>query len=256
MAELDGLTPFEKMIVRKIYKLEDQLTKRNKQKEWIKQIQERIDQLIPQEIHHSLAVALEKGTKAFLQGLNLIEIRKQGNEQNQVSLESLAEQANILINRYKKIAMVEGAGTGIGGFLSSAIDFPLLLSIKLKLLQELAQLFGYRLNKLEERIYILRILQFQFSAGQHKKSCWLEIKQWTNTNNRYVEQTWAEFDWDLFYMEYKQSIELRKLLQMIPGFGAVVGAWANHSFIDELGRTATLCLLWRRIQEKKGCQAK
>jgi len=45
-------------------------------------------------------------------------------------------------------------------------------------------------------------------------------------------------DWQSFQQEYRDTIDLAKLLQFLPGFGAVVGAVANYRFLDELGRTA------------------
>lgn len=251
MEELNKLTPFEKMIVRRVKKMEVELNRVSSWQQWSKNMQQKFDGLIPQKVHRSLAYALEKGVKGFLQGLNLLAKKEIITTSQDVhSLEELTEEAQKIVQRYKKMALVEGAGTGFGGLLSSAIDFPLLLSIKLKLLQELALLFGYRLSNFEERVYILKIFQLQFSGREYKQKVWKDLKHWEKQKYLIPWQSWETFNWDDFYMEYKQSIEWRKLLQIIPGFGAIVGAWANHSFLDDLGRTAILCLQWRRLEEK------
>lgn len=45
-------------------------------------------------------------------------------------------------------------------------------------------------------------------------------------------------DWYVFQQEYRDHIDLIKLFQMIPGFGAIVGAYANHNILNTLGETA------------------
>ena len=132
-------------------------------------------------------MALEKGIRGFLHGINLLSWHKTSPTLSETdTLEELAEEAEKIIQRYKKLAMVEGAGTGFGGFVLSAVDFPLLISIKLKLLQELAHLFGYPIKSLEERIYILKVLQFQFSGKQFRWHIWLELKNWSNREAKYA----------------------------------------------------------------------
>ena len=45
-------------------------------------------------------------------------------------------------------------------------------------------------------------------------------------------------DWYVFQQEYRDHIDLVKMLQLIPGFGAIVGAYANYNLLDQLGETA------------------
>lgn len=46
------------------------------------------------------------------------------------------------------------------------------------------------------------------------------------------------FDWRIFQQEYRDYIDIAKMLQMVPGIGAVVGAYANYKLMDKLGNTA------------------
>ena len=47
-----------------------------------------------------------------------------------------------------------------------------------------------------------------------------------------------EFDWRGFQQEYRDYIDLAKMLQLIPGIGAVVGFYVNRKLTDKLGKTA------------------
>ncbi|MNH47586.1 EcsC protein family protein [compost metagenome] len=56
-------------------------------------------------------------------------------------------------------------------------------------------------------------------------------------------------DWETFQKEYRDAIDFRKMLQMVPGIGAVAGAWANYSILEELGETAMNAYRLRRLNE-------
>lgn len=249
------MNSFENMAVLRIRKFEKQLHHKSDMLSWTKGLQQKFDGLIPKQVHQSLATALEKGIKAFIKGLNLIPKQQMVNVEvkNDDDLKELTEAAEKIVLYYKRIASAEGAGTGFGGLISSAIDFPALISIKLKMLQELATLFGYRLENVEERLFVLKVMQLQFSGKECRQKIWQEIKAWEQDDHPEIS-SWEEYDWEEFYIEYKQSIELRKLFQLIPGFGAIVGAWANYTFLEDLGQTAIRCYQLRFLQSRHDLQ--
>ena len=47
-----------------------------------------------------------------------------------------------------------------------------------------------------------------------------------------------QFDWRKFQQEYRDYIDLAKLVQMIPVVGAPIGALVNWKLLERLGRTA------------------
>lgn len=218
---------------------------------WSTDIQKKIDRWIPGQVHRSIANALEKGIKTFLEEVPLQQSEKIIASRNKyVHLQDYAPEAIQLIEDYKKLATIEGAGTGFGGIIASTIDFPALVSIKLRLMQELANLYGYDLTQIEERVFVLKVIQLQFSEKNVRWNVWQELQDWELEGLSESKLSKHDFDWEEFYLEYKRSIELPKLLQIIPGLGAIVGAWANHSFLEELGQTAMLCYEQRKLQEK------
>ena len=46
------------------------------------------------------------------------------------------------------------------------------------------------------------------------------------------------FDWRTFQQEYRDYIDIAKLLQLVPGIGAAVGTVVNYRLTNKLGETA------------------
>ncbi|SCW72698.1 EcsC protein family protein [Paenibacillus tianmuensis] len=49
--------------------------------------------------------------------------------------------------------------------------------------------------------------------------------------------------------EYHDTIDFRKLLQLVPSIGAVVGAWANYGLLEELEQAGMNCYRRRWLDE-------
>ena len=65
---------------------------------------------------------------------------------------------------------MEGAATGAGGILLGLADFPLLIAIKIKLLFEIASLYGHSVNDYKERVFLLHIFELAFSSAKHRRN--------------------------------------------------------------------------------------
>lgn len=252
MAEMNF---YEKVLLRKLHDWEKEITAKRPLRGKYLALQKKLDSLLPDVIHEKLTKALEMSVKSLLGGLSLISCSSlELHRRRNTPLEVLDVEAMKTVEKYKKIAMVEGAGTGAGGFLLSTVDFPALLAVKFKMLQELAVIYGYSVKEVEERWFLIKIFQLAYSGENGKKATFEELKGWQQKPSllpRSLEQTMA---WRSFYEEYRASIEFRKFLQFIPGLGALVGLWANRSITDELGTTAINVFRMRRLQEKYGDQ--
>lgn len=198
-----------------------------------KGIQNKFNGVLPEKYHEVMTVAVKNMIKAVLVGSEFIAkppvIAMPLELRERLALEK--------IDFYKKTAMVEGAGTGAGGFLLGLADFPLLLSIKIKFLYEIAAIYGFDVKDYKERLYILYIFQLAFSSQSKTNKIFLEMEQWEKTVSALPEDI-NEFNWRDFQQEYRDYIDLAKLLQLVPGIGAFVGAYANLKLLDKLGRTA------------------
>jgi hypothetical protein len=116
-------------------------------------------------------------------------------------------------------------------------DFPLLLGLKIKMLFDIAAIYGFDVNDYKERLYILHIFQLAFSSQQHRRLVFEQIENWDLKSKELPKDIHA-FDWRSFQQEYRDYIDLAKLAQLIPGIGAVVGLVVNYQLLNKLGATA------------------
>lgn len=150
------------------------------------------------------------------------------------------------IEFYRKTASAEGAVTGAGGILLGLADFPLLIGIKVKLLFDIAALYGHDVKNYKERLYILHVFQLAFSSQQGRNDVFKKMEDWENYQRTLPEDV-DEFDWRTFQQEYRDYIDLAKMAQLIPVIGAAVGAIVNYKLINKLGETAMNCYRMRKV---------
>lgn len=198
-----------------------------------KGLQTRVNRLIPEKIHQVFTAAIKQMVKAVQAGSGF----KNPKPLHGVDLFTRDTAARHKINVYRNTATAEGAITGAGGFLLGLADFPLWLTVKIKMLFELAAVYGYDVNDYTERLYILHIFQLTFSSQKGRQKTYAIMEAW----DHYVTTLPAnmeEFDWRNFQQEYRDYIDLAKLLQLVPGIGAAVGAYVNHRLTEKLGMFA------------------
>lgn len=195
--------------------------------------QNKLNSMLPDGYHNILTSAIKNMTKVVLFG------SKYTTKQPVlgISLEERDKLAYEKIKLYKKTAVIEGIGTGAGGILVGLADFPLLLSIKIKLLYELASIYGFDTKSYKERLYILDIFQLAFSSQDHVNDIFMNMENW-NQYEYTLSDDINEFEWRKFQQEYRDYIDLAKLLQLVPGIGAVVGGFVNNKLVDKLGEYA------------------
>ncbi|MGG3691269.1 EcsC family protein [Heyndrickxia ginsengihumi] len=193
-----------------------------------KNTQSKINNILPDKVRDMMTEAIKKMVQGVLYGSEFL--TKSHDDDQLLSLQEKDQLVKKKLQTYKKIATVEGAGTGGGGVFLGLADFPLLLSIKMKFLFEVASIYGFDTKLLSERNFILYVFQLAFSSSEHRKQVLSIIEDWEN--NR------PEVDWGTLQQEYRDYIDFVKMLQLVPGIGAVVGAYANYNLLDELGETA------------------
>ena len=202
-----------------------------------KSLQTKINEKIPEKVHRSLTSAIKGIFHTVLFGLDFM---PKGKPQYGLTLRERDELARSALDKYKKIAAAEGAGTGAGGFALGLVDFPALIAIKMKCLFELAHIYGFPVSDYRERLFLLCIFQLAFSSREHKEAILQKIRNWNVEAAQLPpgEKALQAIDWQKLQQEYRDAIDFRKMLQLVPGIGAIVGAWANFSLLEELGETA------------------
>lgn len=195
-----------------------------------KNVQTKVNGLIPEKVHQVITESIKNMVKVTLVGSN---IKMKKRLPLELNLQERDELLQGKLTTFRKTAVVEGAGTGAGGILLGLADFPLLLSIKMKFLFEAAAVYGFDTDEYEERLYILHIFLLAFSSEEKRKET-LEIMEHWEQQKSLI----GEMDWRDFQQEYRDYIDLVKMLQLLPGIGAMVGAVANYNLLDQLGETA------------------
>jgi uncharacterized protein (DUF697 family) len=212
-----------------------------------KGMQTKVNELLPEKVHQTMTAVIKGIVRTTLSGLEYVPA---GKPLRELTLYERDERAKQLLATYKKIAAAEGAGTGAGGILLGMMDFPALIAIKMKFLFELAHVYGYDTHDARERLYLLHVFQLAFSSQTVRPALFARLENWEQTHGTRVRSADGfadQIDWEQFQREYRDAIDFRKMLQLIPGLGAVIGAWANYGLLDDLGRTGINCFRMRLL---------
>lgn len=212
-------------------------------------LQKRMNKIIPDKIHNAITVAIKQMIRAVLFGAKITT----GQPKQDASLQMREAIVLERINFYKKTAAAEGGITGAGGILLGLADFPLLIGIKLKLLFDIASMYGHSVKDYKERIYILYIFQLAFSSQEKRSQVFQRVLNW-EAEQKDLPDDIHQFDWRTFQQEYRDYIDLAKIAQLIPIIGAPVGAVVNYHLIKKLGRTAMNAyrMRWNRKERLLG----
>lgn len=198
-----------------------------------KKFQSKVNSLIPDKVHSVITETIKGMVKTVLFGSQFIT----RDPLIKGTLETREKLVKERINFYKKAAAMSGVGTGAAGMLWSFADFPILLSLKMKFLFDTASLYGFDVRDYKERLYILYVFELAFSSSERASKVYKIILNWDEHVKRLPYHV-DLFDWKTFQQEYRDFIDLAKMLQIVPGVGAVVGAVANYKLMDRLGETA------------------
>lgn len=225
-----------------------------------------LDKITPAFIQKKIGILLDElgqfvqtgGQYLTQEKLVLKRLQKQSN-QHQLTLEDISTlplstmdevSKNLKVNR-GNLATIQGATTGVGGIFTLAIDIPVLLGLSLKTLQEIAITYGYDPKDREERIFIVKCLQFSSADIVGKQAILNELssfyKRQEVTNTEMISQLQG---WREVVYTYRDQFGWKKLLQMVPIAGILFGAITNRSMINDLSEVGIMLYRKRRILEK------
>ncbi|MGF7217628.1 uncharacterized protein (DUF697 family) [Spirosoma lacussanchae] len=206
--------------------------------------QRRINRMIPQRVHDVITTAIKQMTRAVLFGAGFLTSKPAEGL-------TLTERDAAVAGRirfYRNASAAEGGVTGAGGLLLGLADFPLLLTLKMKMLFEIAALYGYQVSDYRERVYMLYVFQLAFSSQERRQAVYKHLADWPR-HSRELPEDINQFDWQTFQQEYRDYIDLAKMAQLVPGIGAAVGIVVNYRLVNQLGRTAMNAYRMRLLTE-------
>jgi hypothetical protein len=210
-----------------------------------KSVQNTFNNMLPDKYHEIITSVIKNLTNAVLYGSKYT-------AKPPIKNLSLMERERLVKEKtrfYKTTAIIEGAATGAGGIIMGLTDLPLLLSIKIKFLYDVASIYGFDANDYSERLYLLHIFQLAFSSKSNVNKIFEKMQRWEEYSTSLPDDI-NHFDWKNFQQEYRDFIDLAKLLQMMPGIGAVVGSYVNHNLMKKLSETAIQAYRMRILGSK------
>ncbi|HET6767484.1 MAG TPA: EcsC family protein [Chitinophagaceae bacterium] len=208
-----------------------------------KRIQTKVNNWIPEKVHSAITATIKQMIRGVLFGAK----HTTAETLSTASLRDREDAVRKKIEKYRNTAAVEGGITGAGGILLGLADFPILIGIKLKLLFDIAALYGFNVHDYKERVYILHIFELAFSSDAHRKNVYLKMTDWETKRNSLPEDI-NQFEWRTFQQEYRDYIDLAKMAQLVPIIGAPVGVFVNSRLIKKLGLTAMNAYRMRLIK--------
>ncbi len=198
-----------------------------------KRVQTKINKWIPEKIHRIITETIKQMIRGVLFGAKYTTAAALTNTPLQAREIAVKQR----IGFYRTTAAAEGGITGAGGVLLGLADFPILLGLKIKLLFDIAALYGYDVKDYKERVYLLHIFELAFSSHEHRKNIYLKMIDWDKKSKNLPEDI-NQFNWRDFQQEYRDYIDLAKMGQLLPVIGAPVGVIVNYRLIKKLGLTA------------------
>ncbi|SDL24860.1 EcsC protein family protein [Catalinimonas alkaloidigena] len=196
-------------------------------------VQDKLNGLMPDRVTDAITAAVKQMIRAVLFGAELTNPAPL----RQATLERREHAVERRIDFYRKTAAAEGGITGAGGFLLGLADFPMLLGLKLKMLFELAALYGYDVSDYRERLYLLYLMQLAFSTADRRQAVYEQMIQW-EARKLALPDDIHQYDWRTFQQEYRDYLDVAKFAQLLPFIGAPVGVIVNYRLVTKLGNTA------------------
>ncbi len=224
--------------------LKKELAPANAMEKGADKIQNFFFKVTPKVIHEAVTTTIKTFTTLLTTGSGIVLPKVDP----LIPLRIREEMATETIQKYTKLAIASGAGTGAGGLWIGLLDLPMLMSLKVRMLYEVAAIFGYAPENDFEKLYILRTFQTAFSnplKKEEKINALIHHKMEREQATKILE----EFDWTAFQREYRDYLDLAKLFQLVPGIGAVIGAMANQKLMIRLGEVAIGAYRLRYFQD-------
>mgnify|MGYP003666400001 CR=1 FL=1 len=164
----------------------------------------------------------------------------------EVPLEILDEVSQEILSEHQTIALLEGAGCGLGGVALLAADIPLLFGVALRSVRQVGMAYGFDPGVPGEGVIAFKIFELACGGTRDRYARLLELDTLLDELDGLEPQRRAEKAAVLASLivtreAVKRIVSLllgRKLLQAVPVAGAVVGAGFNYLFVQDVGLTA------------------
>lgn len=194
-------------------------------------------------------------SKANNIGISIIDCK----ELKHRDIKDLDKLAQKFFTSNKIMAALEGAGTGLGGLVLIAADIPLLFGLCFRAIQQIGTCYGFDMEDPKMSMVVMSCLNVGLVTSAAAKSAALAdmaitaealMKNWTYKKIAETTQTGA-FVQALKNITKKlppkiaENITKKKLAQLIPILGGVVGAGFNYWYLKNV--TTTSYMIFREL---------
>ncbi|WP_232697349.1 EcsC family protein [Brevibacillus daliensis] len=205
------------------------------------------------EMLNELGAFIQSGGKHLISEKDILNrFPDKPNHLSQVSAMPLTEMDQVakdLGTSRTNVATVQGASTGFGGMFTLAIDIPMIIGLSLKVLQEIAIVYGFDPHDKTERVFIIKCLQFASADLVGKKAILDELAD-MESKEKHKEVIAQIQGWREVSLTFMDNMAWKKLFQMIPIAGMFFGAYLNRSHIADIAETGHMLYRKRRILHK------
>lgn len=162
--------------------------------------------------------------------------------------------------KYKGIALVEGAGTGVAGLPGIAVDIPALITLNLRAIGEYAAYYGFDTTTQQERLFAYNILGLASSPTDASKTVAMAqlVKIAQDVAKKSAWETLEKSVYVRIIQEIAKALGIRltkaKLAQTIPFVGAAVGGGFNAYFTMRVCDAAYYLYRERFLAQQYGAQ--
>lgn len=167
----------------------------------------------------------------------------------QLPLDVLDQAAQLITEHRVKFAAAQGATTGIGGAVTMIADIPLVLGLSLKVLQEMALCYGFDPDEPQERVFIVKCLQYSSADIVGKQAILEELVDYDNPE-RQVQIISQIQGWREVVLSYQESFGWKKLFQLVPIAGMWFGSVSNRNTIRDVAEAGQMLYKKRLILQR------
>ena len=175
-----------------------------------------------------------------------------------LELEDIDRVVGFLDAKYKGLAAVEGAATGVAGLPGIFVDLPALVTLNLRVIGEYATYYGFDVTVQHERLFAMSVLGLASSPKDAAKQ--VAMAQLVRiARDVAMRRTWTSLEEHAFVQVIQQiarAVGVRltkaKLAQVVPAVGAVVGSGFNAYYTGRVCEAAYYLYRERFLAEKYG----
>jgi hypothetical protein len=174
-------------------------------------------------------------------------------------LQPLDQLSRAVASQNSLIALMEGAGCGLGGFALFAADIPLLFGIAFRVVRLIGCAYGVDPSSPHEKVIAFKIFELAAGGTRDRYGSLLELEALQDELDGLDASERAEkavvLSGLIASREAVKKITLmlmrRKLAQLIPLAGAAVGAGFNYLFVSDVAECARQVYRRRFLAEKQ-----